>query len=123
MTQKRALQIAVAIAGLVPVTAGSIGISRPDLLELAATPAASTHAAYLSGLLLGIGLAFWSTVPAIEIKGVRFTLLTALVVLGGLGRLTLAIRLGVWSPSVTLPLAMELAVTPALWAWQQRLVA
>lgn len=122
MTQKRALQVAVAIAGLVPVTAGSIGIIHPDWLELAATPSATTHAGYLSGLLLGVGMAFWSTVPAIETKGARFALLTALVMLGGLARFTLAIRLGVWSPSVILPLVMELAVTPALWLWQRRLV-
>ena len=85
------------------------------------TPAATTHAAYLSGLLLGIGFGFWSTVPAIERHRARFTLLTGIVVLGGLARLYTAARLGVWTPSVSLPLVMELAVTPALWFWQGRI--
>ena len=120
MNEKRALQIVVAVAGLVPVTAGAFGALRPDLLDLAITPSAATHAAYLSGLLLGVGLGFWSTIPDIQIHRARFTLLTALVVLGGLARLATAVRLGAWGPTVSLPLAMELVITPALWAWQGR---
>jgi hypothetical protein len=121
LKRRRALQMAVAIAGLVPVTAGMAGTFDPTLLDLAGRPQALSHAAYLSGLLLGIGLGFWSTIPAIETKGGRFSLLAAIVVLGGLARLFTAVRLGVWSPSVAWPLAMELGVTPALWLWQRRL--
>jgi hypothetical protein len=119
--RKRALQTAVAVAALVPLTAGLVGIFAPARLDLAGSPQSLTHTAYLSGLLLAIGLGFWSTVPAIETKGARFSLLTALVALGGLARLIAAIRLGVWSPGVTGPLVMELGVTPALWLWQKRL--
>ena len=115
------LQIAVAIAGLVPVTAGAVGALWPALLALGGTPSAATHAAYLSGLLLGIGLGFWSLVPSIETASGRFTLLTGFVVLGGLARLLTAARLGVWGPAVALPLAMELGVTPAFWLWQRRI--
>jgi len=118
--RRRALQVAVAIAGLVPVTAGAAGAFDPTLLQLAGSPQGLSHAAYLSGLLLGIGLAFWSTIPAIDTKSGRFALLAAIVVLGGLARLFTAIRLGVWTPSVTWPLVMELGVTPALWLWQRR---
>ena len=120
MPERRLLQIAIAAAGLVPVSAGALGALRPELLDLAGPPHALTHAAYLSGLLLGIGLAFWSCVPAIETKSGRFALLTGIVVLGGLARLLTAIRLGVWSPLVTGPLAMELIVTPAVCLWQKR---
>jgi hypothetical protein len=81
---------------------------------------ALTHAAYLSGLLLGIGISFWSLIPNIERQGRAFALLTAIVALGGLARLVAAIRLGVWSPSVTLPLLLELGVTPMLYLWQRR---
>ena len=119
-SERRVLQIAVALAALLPVGAGAIGTLQPELLDLAAAPSARAHAAYLSGLLLGIGLGFWSTLPAIERKNARFTLLAALVVLGGLARLITAVRLSVWTPSVTLPLAMELGVTPLLWLWQRR---
>jgi hypothetical protein len=118
--ERRALQIAIAIAALVPVAAGILGITRPGFLDLTGTPASLTHAAYLSGLLLGIGLGFWSAIPAIEAQGGRFTLLTALVMVGGLARLVAAIQLDVWNLAVILPLAMELGVTPALWLWRRR---
>jgi hypothetical protein len=120
LTEKRLLQIAVAIAGLVPVAAGALGALRPELLDLAGPPHALTHVAYLSGLLLGLGLGFWSLIPAIEARGHAFSLLTGLVVAGGLARAFTAARLGAWGLSVVFPLVMELGVTPALWAWQSR---
>lgn len=119
MTEKHLLQGTVALAGLVPVLAGAGGILWPDHL-FAAPLSAMTHAAYLHGLLLGLGLAFWSLVPAIERKNRAFSLLTGIVVLGGLARALTAVRLDIWGPSVTLPLVMELGVAPALWLWQQR---
>jgi len=119
LSERRALQAAVALAGLLPVVAGALGVLRSELL-FAGPPHALTHGAYLSGLLLGIGLAFWSLVPAIERQSRAFGLLTALVVLGGLARALAALRLGAWGLPVTLPLVMELGVTPALWLWQQR---
>ena len=120
MSEKRALQIAVAVFGLVSVSAGVLGALRPELLGLSGPPHALTHAAYLSGLLLGLGLGFWSLIPAIETRSRAFGLLTGLVVLGGLARALTAARLGVWGLSVILPLVMELGVTPALWLWQRR---
>ena len=119
MLERRFLQIAVAAAGLVPVAAGAIGAFRPELL-ISGPAHALAHGAYLSGLLLGLGLAFWSLIPAIERQGQAFGLLTGLVVLGGLARALVALRLGAWNPSVVLPLVMELGVTPALWLWQRR---
>jgi hypothetical protein len=113
---RHALQAAVILAGLVPVTAGAAGVFDPRLVALGN----GTHGAYLSGLLLGIGLAFWSRVPTIERQGRSFALLSAIVILGGLARLSLAARLGDWHLSVTLPLLMELGVVPALWFWQRR---
>jgi hypothetical protein len=109
------------MAGLVPVLAGAWGAGDPGALDLiSALPQTVTHAAYLSGLLLGIGLGFWSCIPAIENKTGRFTLLTLLVVLGGLARLLAAIRLNAWTPLVMGPLIMELVVTPAICLWQRR---
>jgi hypothetical protein len=119
MLERRLLQIAVAAAGLVPVAAGALGALRPELL-LAGPAHALTHGAYLSGLLLGLGLAFWLLIPTIERQGRVFGLLAGLVVLGGLARALTALRLGAFGLSVELPLVMELAVTPALWLWQRR---
>jgi hypothetical protein len=117
--EKRLLQMAVAAAGLVPVTAGVLGALRPEWL-LGGPPSALAHGAYLSGLLLGLGLAFWSLIPTIERQGQIFSLLAAMVMLGGLARVITALRLGAWTVSVELPLVMELGVTPMLWLWQRR---
>ena len=97
-----------------------MGALWPPLLALSGPPHAFTHAAYLSGLLLGIGLVFWSLVPAIERQRRAFTLLTVIVVVGGLARAYTALRLGAWGLSVSLPLVMELGVTPLLCLWQRR---
>ena len=118
--EKRALQVAVALFALAPLTGGVLGAFNPAFLDLGGSPQSQTHAAYLSGLLLGIGLGFWSAIPAIETKSGRFALLTGLVVLGGLARLLAALRLGIGTPLVMGPLVMELVVTPALCLWQRR---
>ncbi len=109
-----------ALAGLVRVTAGALGAFAPEYMRLGGPASALTHLSYLSGLLLGIGLVFWSLVPTIERQSRTIALLTAIVVLGGLARLILALRLGVWSLSVSFPLVMELGVTPLLCLWQRR---
>ncbi len=117
-----ALRIAVALGGLVPVLSGLLGmVLGPGLLGEAASPAADSHFRYLSGLLLGVGLGFWSTIPRIEAQGRRFRLLTAIVVLGGIGRL-LGLPLAGWpGAAMGAALGMELVVTPLLCLWQARL--
>jgi hypothetical protein len=111
---RRALQVAVAAAATLPVTA-----SLWDVLHgIQADPWAINHERYLSGLLLAIGLGFWSTIPHIEDKMGRFRLLTCFVAIGGLCRL-LGVMLGdPASPAVLVALVMELGVTPALCFWQ-----
>jgi hypothetical protein len=120
LNERRLLQTAVTLAGLVPVLAGALGALRPELLALAGPPHALTHAAYLSGLLMGLGLGFWALIPSIERQRRAFGLLTAIVFLGGLARTLAAARLGAWGAPVVMPLIMELGVTPALWLWQRR---
>ena len=65
--RRRHLQIAVAQAGCVPVAAGLAGVLNGPGMAGSATVSASldSHFSYLSGLLLGIGLAFWSAIPRI----------------------------------------------------------
>ncbi|KMO38694.1 DUF4345 domain-containing protein [Methylobacterium aquaticum] len=121
-TERRALQRVVAVAGLVPVLGGLWGVlfGQAGLGSGAFDVSTDSHFRYLSGLLLGIGLLFWSTIPGIETKGSLFRFLTMVVVLGGLARL-----LGLWLtgvPSLTMlaALGMELVVTPLLCLWQIR---
>ena len=121
--QKRALQIAVAVCGIVPVAAGLAGIVMgPGMADRmgAYSTGLDSHYRYLSGLLLAIGLGFWSTIPHIEKQTLKFRLLTAIVVIGGFSRLVSAYVLGWPDRPMLFGLGMELIVTPLLGLWQFR---
>lgn len=112
--ERRLLQIAVAIAGLVPVGAGGYGALGGFDRNFE-----DSHVRYLSGLLLGIGLSLWTTIPTLERRGGVFRVLAAIVVVGGLARLAGVPHSGL-KPAVVLPLVMELIVTPGLALWRER---
>jgi hypothetical protein len=120
--ERKLLQQTVAIAAVIPAAAGLYGVMFGQALTGdAVSISAESHFRFLSGLLLGIGLCFWSAVPRIEEKANRFRLLTLLVVIGGLGRL---IGLGLTGlPSLFMigGLFLELVVTPVLCLWQTRI--
>jgi hypothetical protein len=122
---RRALQVTVAIASLIPIGAGLAGILLgPAMVDIATGPiGADSHYRYLSGLLLGIGIGFATTIPRIERRTARFRWLTAIVVIGGLGRLWSFIVLGPPNGPMLAALVMELGVTPALALWQSRVAA
>jgi hypothetical protein len=114
---RKALQIAIAVAGLVPVLGGASGVVH----GLSGVSNWNIdHERYLSGLLMAIGFGFWSTIADIESKTGRFRLLTALVVIGGLSRLAGVLMGDAMSPSVLGALTMELGVTPLLCLWQSQ---
>ena len=120
--ERRLLQATIAIGGFVPVGAGLAGA----LLGSAMTGEGGhgvdldSHVRYLSGLLLGIGLAYWESIPFIEERGPRIRLLTAIVALGGLMRLAGILTVAVPGASMLFGLAMELVITPLICLWQMR---
>jgi hypothetical protein len=115
------LQLAIAIAGLVPVGAGAIGVvAGPRFYGLTGDLTAVSHGRYLSGLLLGIGLTFWTSIPRIETRGTRFSLLAGIVFLGGCARLFGAIAGGdLLNAQIVFALIMEMIVTPGIWFWRR----
>ena len=121
--ERKLLQQAVGFLSLIPVSAGLFGVlfGPEGLLGDRVSVSADSHFRYLSGLLLGLGLCFWSTVPDIEAKTGRFRLLTLLVVIGGLARLLGLAVTGVPSFFMLGGLAIELVVTPVLCLWQTRI--
>jgi hypothetical protein len=119
--ERTALQAVVAVGSLVPLAAGGAGmLFGPAMLGIAGGGDLDSHYRYLSGLLFAVGLGFASTVRGIENRGARFRLLTAIVVVGGLGRLLAFVMAGQPSGSMLAALAMELVVTPGLALWQYR---
>lgn len=123
--ERKLLQIAIAIAGLVPVGAGLGGIIYgPQFLELPNSASSWSHVHYLAGLLLTIGLIFWASIPRIEHYRDRFALLTLIVFIGGVARLIGAVALGdAPGKGMMFALVMELIVTPSLWVWQRRIAS
>lgn len=120
--EKKLLQQAVAILAIIPVATGLYGVLFGQALTGdAVSISAESHFRYLSGLLLGIGLCFWSTLPSIELKTGRFRLLTLLVVIGGLSRLMGLALTGLPSLFMLGGLIVELIVAPVLCLWQTRI--
>ncbi len=120
--RRRALQAAIAVFGLIPVGAGLAGVLLgPRMVEhAAASLPLDSHYRYLSGLLLGIGLVYWSLIPSIERRGGAFRILTLVVFVGGLGRLGGGFASGLPDLPMQGALVMELVVTPLLCLWQSR---
>jgi hypothetical protein len=121
--ERRALQMAVAIGSLVPLGAGAAGMALgPRMLGAGVVGPGDldSHFRYLSGLLLGIGIGYVTTIPGIERQGPRFRLLTGIVVVGGIRRLIGVLAVGAPSPPMLAALLMELLVTPGLALWQWR---
>ncbi|HXQ53304.1 MAG TPA: DUF4345 domain-containing protein [Stellaceae bacterium] len=122
--ERRALQVVVAVCSLVPIAAGAGGmLLGPAFLgnPVADSSDFDSHFRYLSGLLLGIGLAYALAVPGIVRQRKRFLLLGGIVVLGGFGRLLSMLTMGTPSPITIGALTMELLVTPVITLWQVRI--
>jgi len=123
-SERRLLQSTVAALALAPILAGAAGVlfglgvfgAHADL-----PLGADSHVRYLSGLILAIGLGFWTTVPRIEAQGPHFRILTGVVLIGGLARLYALARYGVPPRPMLAALAVELAVTPSLAIWRESL--
>ena len=104
-----------------PLLAGGSGVARgPAWIKgVGAVPVdLDSHFRYMSGIFLGVGIAFVTCIRDIERKGDRFRLLGALVIMGGLARLWSLIEAGPPTRGHVLGLGMELIVVPCLMAWQ-----
>lgn len=115
--ERRWLQTAIAGAGTVPVAIGFQGIIAG--LRLAGS-VYDSHYRFLSGVLLGLGAAIWSTIPDIERRGELVRLLTLIIVVGGLAQLGAYIAVG--GPGVIrYGLALALVLAPLLCWWRERI--
>jgi hypothetical protein len=124
-TERRLLQIAVALACMVPLSMGFLSVlGSAAILRGVAPPLPidlDSHYRYLSGLLLGIGLVFLASIPRIESKTVVFRTLGFVILIGGLARLLSLIEQGVPGRGHQFGLVMELVVVPLIVLWQARI--
>jgi len=123
--ERRALQVAIGLACLVPFAAGLQGaLQSAAMLKGVDAPLPidlDSHYRYLSGLLLGIGIGFAACLPRIEARGSLFRALALIVFVGGLARLYGATLHGLPGPGHVFGLLMELLVVPIIAVWQARI--
>lgn len=120
--ERRLLQIVVALAGLFAVIVGFFGAAfGATFLNLSFSPAVDSYIRFLFGIILAIGLVLLASVPHIERHGPRFTVITVILVIGGIARLFGVIGFGVPTQGVLVGLTMELIVAPLVWLWQRRI--
>jgi len=120
--ERRLLQIALALAGLIAVAAGMVGgLHGTLMLGDWGDASLDSHFRYLSGLLLGLGVAYWSTIPDIQRQEARLGLVTLIVVTGGFFRALGLLADG--SPGLVMrgALVLELVGAPLLYLWQRRI--
>ena len=119
--ERRLLQIAFALAGLVLIVFGLAGIFfGANFADLSGSVEMDSYFRFLKGMLLGIGLIYWSSIPHIERQGERISLVTFILVLGAVPRLMAVIGHGVPTIGIMVGLVGELIAAPLLWLWQRR---
>ena len=119
--ERKLLQIAFALAGLVLVGFGFAGVYLgADFLDLSGNVVMDSYIRFLKGMLLAVGVVYWSAIPDIERHGERISLVTFILVLGAIPRLMAVIGHGVPTIGILVGLAGELIAAPLLWLWQRR---
>ena len=122
--ERKLLQIALAIAGLVLVAFGVAGVFfGATFVDLSGNVVMDSYIRFLKGMLLAIGLVYWSAVPGIERHSERIAVVTFILVLGAVPRLMAVIGHGVPTIGILVGLAGELIAAPMLWLWQRRVAA
>jgi hypothetical protein len=118
--ERKLLQIALALAGLVLVGFGLAGVFfGANFMDLTGNVAMDSYVRFLKGMLLAIGLVYWSSIPDIERHGERIALVTFILVLGAVPRLMAVIAHGVPTIGILISLGGELIVAPLLWLWHR----
>src|SRR5712692_8065816 len=94
--ERKLLQIAVAAAGLAGVCLGLTGVLFGTMYaDLSGNVVMDSYIRFLKGMLLAIGLIYWSSIPDVEHHGERIALVTFILVLGAVPRLMAVISHGV----------------------------
>src|SRR5450432_598836 len=118
--ERTLLQIAVAVAGLAGVSLGLTGVVFGTLYaDLSGDVVLDSYVRFLKGMLLAIGLIYWSCTPRIDRCGDRISLVTFILVAGTLARLMSVIGHGVPTVGIMSNVIAGLVFVPLLWLWQR----
>jgi hypothetical protein len=123
---KRGLQFATGLLGIIPVVTGIItmfGLGDPiyAAAKIPANALLDSNLRFFGGVWLGLGLALYWLIPGIDRQTALFRVLWGMIFLGGIGRLLSMIFLG----APPLPFigftALEIIGAPFFIWWQARL--
>jgi uncharacterized protein YjeT (DUF2065 family) len=123
---KRWLQIATGLLGVIPVVTGIItmfGLGDPiyAAAKIPANALLDSNLRFFGGVWLGLGLALYWLIPGIDRQTVLFRVLWGMIFLGGIGRLLSMMFLG----APPLPFigftALEIIGAPFFIWWHARL--
>jgi hypothetical protein len=122
--ERKLLQATVALAGFAGVFLGLTGVLFGTLhTDLSGDVVLDSYVRFGKGVLLAIGLIYWSCVAQIERRGDRISLVTFILVFGTLSRLFSAVGHGVPTLGIVANLFAGLLLVPLLWLWQRRVAA
>jgi len=118
--ERRLLQIAVALAGLIGVILCLTGVLVGTMhADLSGDVVLDSYVRFGKGVLLAIGLIYWSSIPQIERHGDRIALITIILVVGSLSRLLSLAGHGVPTLGIISNLIAGLVFVPLVWLWQR----
>jgi hypothetical protein len=123
---KRGLQIATGLLGVIPVLTGIItmfGLSDPiyAAAKIPANPLLDSNLRFFGGVWLGLGLALYWLFPSIDKQTVLFRVLWGMIFLGGIGRLLSMVLVGAPPLPFVGFTAPEIIGAPFFIWWQARL--
>jgi hypothetical protein len=128
---KRVLQTVLAILGLIPILTGGLdlvlgarslhvaGSSMP--LDTVNDIVLDSQIRFLAATWFGVGIILYWIIPSIDRQTTLFRLLMGGIFLGGIGRISSAILLGIPPVQFIIAIMLELVGVPILVLWQSAL--
>ena len=127
MTQRRALQVCLVLVALVVIVTGILGMLGADnplyaSIEPPRVPLLDTNLRFYSGLWLVLGIAILATVRTFEHHKDVYSLIWAMLFVGGVGRMMSLITVGTPPFPIVALMILELSGAPMLAYWQYTLM-